>query len=394
MRCLWLTLVDPEPRHNGQLIYSGGLIEGTAQAGVDIHVVGLAREGRVRAFGARQEGVTWWLTPGPFRPRWRSLLSPLPHMASRAESQHLRDILRERLQEHWDAIVFDGISTAWALDLIRRYRAGRGRDVRLVYLSHNHEVSLRDAVARSHPRALMRLALRADTWKVARLERRLIAAVDVMTAITEEDGALYARQWPGLPIEILPPGYDGPVLRQRRIEGSLPRRAVVVGSFEWIAKQLNLQEFVAIADPLFAAAGAQLQVVGNGDPRFLDRLRSTALATEFTGKVQDVAPFMRQARVAIVPELHGGGFKLKVLDYVFGRMPILALDGSVAGTPLQPGRGILYFRDHLALARGALRLLDDCERLNTLQEQAYDQCRESFHWAERGRRLQTMLAAA
>ncbi len=395
MRCLWLTLVDPEPRHNGQLLYSGGLIEGAAAAGIEIHVLGLAREGQDRPFGARQGNVTWWLAPGGFRPRWRSLLSPLPHMASRVHNHRLREILLERLDEEWGAIVFDGISAGWALDLVqRRLGGGRRRRPRLIYVSHNHEVSLRDEVARSHPLAPMRLVLRSDTWKVARLERRMIGAMDAMTAITEEDRALYAREWPGMPIEIVPPGYDGPALEERTIENDLPRRAVVVGSFDWIAKQLNLEEFVAIADPLFAAAGAELQVVGNGDRRFLDRLRATSLATEFTGRVEDVTPYMRQARIAIVPERHGGGFKLKVLDYVFGRMPILALDGSVAGTPLQAGQGILYFRDHLALARGALRIIDDCDRLNALQRQAYEQCRENFRWADRGRRLHDMLAAA
>ena len=33
MRCLWLTLADPEPQHNGQYVYSGGLIDSVAATG-------------------------------------------------------------------------------------------------------------------------------------------------------------------------------------------------------------------------------------------------------------------------------------------------------------------------------------------------------------------------
>ena len=33
MRCLWVTAADPEPRHNGQYVYSGGLIDSLAAAG-------------------------------------------------------------------------------------------------------------------------------------------------------------------------------------------------------------------------------------------------------------------------------------------------------------------------------------------------------------------------
>src|SRR3979411_2157894 len=42
-RCLWLTLADPEPRHNGQYVYSGGLIDAVAEAGGTAEVLGLGR---------------------------------------------------------------------------------------------------------------------------------------------------------------------------------------------------------------------------------------------------------------------------------------------------------------------------------------------------------------
>ena len=43
MHCLWLTLADPDPATNGQLIYSKGLIEAARDAGATLRVIGLAR---------------------------------------------------------------------------------------------------------------------------------------------------------------------------------------------------------------------------------------------------------------------------------------------------------------------------------------------------------------
>ena len=43
MQCLWLTLADPDPATNGQLIYSKGLIEAARDAGAMLRVLGLAR---------------------------------------------------------------------------------------------------------------------------------------------------------------------------------------------------------------------------------------------------------------------------------------------------------------------------------------------------------------
>lgn len=393
MRCLWLTLIDPEPRHNGQLVYSGGLIEGAGEADMDVHIVGMGRPGQVRRYGQKIGNRTWWLADDRLRPRLVSLASSLPHMASRARSETLRKILVERLLEPWDAVVFDGISAGWALDIVRRrYRHDPARP-KIVYISHNHERSVRDEVANSHPIGPMRMALRMDTKKVGTLEKRLIDAADLVTAITDEDRQRYLEDRPDMQIAVLAPGYSGQKVEHRAIDQSLPRRAVIVGSFDWIAKQLNLSEFISVADPLFAAAGAQLQIVGNGDPGFIRRMRRDVLATEFTGTVKDVFAFMRQSRLALVPERHGGGFKLKVLDYVFGRMPILAINGSVAGMPLKDRENILYFRNPLALARGVLQVIDDFAQLNRIQDSAFAVCRDRFSWRQRGEELRRLVAA-
>src|SRR4051795_10573884 len=81
VRCLWLTLADPEPRHNGQYIYSGGLIDSVAATGSEIEVLGLRRPDSPRSNGARDEHVVWWLPGAPLDPlqsRWGSLASHLP----------------------------------------------------------------------------------------------------------------------------------------------------------------------------------------------------------------------------------------------------------------------------------------------------------------------------
>lgn len=393
MRCLWLTWANPEPRHSGQFLYTGGMIEAVAGAGAAVEVLGLARPGDEASPGSSDGTVRWWLAKHESRPGWASLLSLLPRIAHRSGTRALRGMLDGLLDEQWDIIVLDGISAGWALNqILRRYR-GQARRPKLVYVSHNHEESLRPQVAREQANLLKRLVLRLDAAKVGILERAMVDAADLVTAITEEDRQLYLRRCPTCRVEVVTPGYDGPRTDQREITASLPRRAIIVGSFDWIAKRMNLEEFVAVADPLFAAQGAELQVVGSADEAFLRRLRRKAVATRFTGRVEDVDPYMQQARVALVPERHGGGFKLKVLDYVFNRMPILALDGSVAGMPLQQEDSILYYPDYEALARGVLRVIDDCERLNHLQDRAFATCRNAFDWASRGRQLMSAVAA-
>jgi len=100
MRCLWLTLADPEPRHNGQYVYSGGLIDSVAATGSEIEVLGLRRPESRRSNGTRDEHVVWWLPGDPLDPlhsQWASLASWLPHIAYRCRTPAMRRVLRDLL---------------------------------------------------------------------------------------------------------------------------------------------------------------------------------------------------------------------------------------------------------------------------------------------------------
>jgi glycosyltransferase involved in cell wall biosynthesis len=391
---LWLTLADPDPPHNGQYVYSAGLISAFTAAGGRLVVLGLQRPGSRREDGLQEGSVAWRLAPHRHRSHWHSLWAALPHMAQRCLTSEMQAILRHELtRDEFDVVVFDSLSAAWALDpVLERYRGRRWP--RLVYVSHNHETSLRWALVAEQTARARRLIHRLDAHKVSQLERRLIAAADLVTAITPEDAACYRRDWPGKRIEVLTPGYAGRTVAARSICAELPRRAIIVGSFDWIAKKMNLEEFVRVADPIFAARGIELQVVGAGDCTLFDRLERDTTATRCMGTVERVEDYMKDARLAIVPERNGGGFKLKVLEYVFNRMPIAALSGSTAGTPLRDRESVLFYGDQGSLAAGVADAMDDLDRLNGLQDRAFAACCGAFDWDRRGRSLARWIEAA
>ena len=101
------------------------------------------------------------------------------------------------------------------------------------------------------------------------------------------------------------------------------------------------------------------------------RLRRRFPSVDFVGLVDDVRPYMRQARLALVPDLLGG-FKLKGLDYVFNRLPILAMRIALPGMPLEDGTNIGLFDSHAALADGVVDADRQFPELNARQAAAYD----------------------
>jgi hypothetical protein len=124
-------------------------------------------------------------------------------------------------------------------------------------------------------------------------------------------------------------------------------------------------------------------VVGNVADPLKDK--NYLRATRFLGFVEDLEPIFRSVRIGIVAERTGGGFKLKTLDYIFSRVPIAAIRGSIAGLPLTPG---FYYLSFESMPEHAVAgIIDDIERLNSLQQAAYKKCESGFDWSDRGRTL-------
>ncbi len=89
-------------------------------------------------------------------------------------------------------------------------------------------------------------------------------------------------------------------------------------------KRVSLEAFLVAGAAILAEADVGLQIVGEVETAYLERLRRRFPSVEFVGPVPDVQSYMAGARLALVPDLLGG-FKLKGLDYVFNRLPILAM---------------------------------------------------------------------
>ncbi|PKN82791.1 MAG: hypothetical protein CVU47_01795 [Chloroflexi bacterium HGW-Chloroflexi-9] len=393
MRVLWLTREAPyPPRYGGDYLYSSRLIEALAAAGVDVHVLCSPGGGLGPDVQCREPSVTWKVVaPPPLRPAWRSLLTPLPNIAARQVAEAMRQRAMALVaQGGWDAVCLDHIGMGWLLPHLERARTGR-RPL-LVYIAHNHEKTVRAQLAREAPGGLpRRLALRLDAWKAGRLEDALVRRSDLVIANTEVDEALYRREHPGVAAVVVKPAYEGPVLDPLPPEAK-PRRVVLVGSFGWLAKQLNLDAFLDEAAPRLAAAGVELVVAGAMPLDYERAVSARFPSVRLTGAGEDLTPHLREARAGVVPEHVGGGFKHKALQYVFCRVPILALSGSVAGTPLVPGRSILEYADMRALVDGILGVVDDAPRLTAVEAAAFEACRDGFRWADRGVTLRDAFA--
>jgi len=387
LQCLWLTRMDPVPSDAGDLTYSFHLLSSLRDAGAQVTVLAMRRTGD-SARSANEGGIEWVFVPlkkgGDIGGRLavQSLFSRLPNVATQYNTASFRRALRAQMAKDWDTIVIDHLGMGWVWSAVEAYRV-RKSDIVSVFIAHQCEGEVRRGMASNFRGNIVRkIGLGIDAVKAGRLERKLVRQSDLVSAITEEDLHCFGALDKTI---LLTPGYAGLRVACCKINNTTPRRALILGNAIWLAKQMNLIEFITAADELFHERQIELWVVGKVPNRF--QARNRFRATRFLGYVKDLGPIFRGVRIGIVAERTGGGFKLKTLDYIFNRVPIAAIRGGIAGLPLTPGLHYLSFESMWELARGVAAVIDDTERLNSLQQTAYEKCNTAFDWSDRGRTL-------
>jgi polysaccharide biosynthesis protein PslH len=383
---LWLGRTMPVPLDAGDRIYSAQLASAVARQGANVVFLGLEnpddRRGTLAQLDPR---VQWSVVPGGPNPRLLALRSRLPMVGARFSTKSYRRIIAQILRaSDYDAVVFDQYGMSWAVSCVQQ--VARNRPV-LVHVSHDFETRVTDQIARNFTGdRLRRFLLRENARKTRLAEEYLARSTNLLVTLTEEDRTAFNAINPSLDCIILPPGYAAAKLPTRSLNESVPRRAIIVGSFTWIAKQMNLERLLEAAS-ILERNRIELHIIGSVPEPLLSRLRSRFPWVVFRGFVDDLSAEFLKARVALVPEEIGGGFKLKILDYIFSRVPVAALGVALNGIPHQLQSHFMIGNDIQELLATVVTAIDDVDRLDRMQRHAFKLAESMFDWDANGRRL-------
>jgi glycosyltransferase involved in cell wall biosynthesis len=369
---------------SGHLIYSNGLLCGLLESGAEGVLVANHRpEAGHNPFSA----LTIRAVPPQKKLRALSLLTRYHSDSFRIQSKAFAAALVDAMNSNPAFVVIDYFAMGWVLPIVKKWMQSSGKKPILVYVSHNFESTLRSQVAASMKNPLMRAVLQLDASKAARLERELVADCDLLVVNTDEDGAKYREMAPGKTILTLTPAYDGEIVETRALTTDVPRRVIIVGAFDWIAKQSNLQRFLEAAEQGFKKARVDVLVVGRAPESFMAAMSSRFDFCKFTGRVDDVKPYLSGGRIGVMPDEVGGGFKHKYLYYVFAGLPVATIRSQIAGLPIDPDRDFITRETMDELVDAIVKRIDNLPELNAMRERSWSQCASAFRWRDRGVQL-------
>ena len=368
---------------DGAKIYSNGLIRAFLETKSEGVLIGLGASTNYPAVA----GLTVRAFTPAKRNRVLSLLTRLQSDAFCLRNADLAYCVDKELDTGPDVVVIDYFAMGWLLPQIKAKIKTLSRRPVIVYVAHNHEPSVRRLVAANEKNPLKRILMRIDAEKAVRLDRSLVQTADIITAITTEDREKYLADAPGKTCIVLTPGYDEVIVPTRPITIAMPRRVIITGSFDWVAKKTALRRFLNAAQNAFIRANIELIVVGRGNPADIEQFRRLYPFAHFTGKVCDVRPYMTDARIGIMPDEVGGGFKLKYLCYIFSGVAIATIRSQAVGLPLDMAKDLISANTICELVDAIVATIDDVEALEKMRQTCWNACVHEFNWKTRGQHL-------
>lgn len=380
MKILMVTRQYPWPADAGDLLYTKDLIEGLARR-EDLELTvyyGTSQENVVQDSSlkvnnvmsdVKKTGAIWSV----FSKYPKAIYTSL----SGCDVDNIAKILKT---EKYDFLLLNETSTSRVIYELPRLLEGCEYP-QVVYISHNVDYILRPHAAKEESSLIKRILMMYDAYKYKKSEMYMIEQCDLMTAISDMDRLQYQSDFPSKLILELPPGYTGESISERSITSAVPKLIVLVGSFLWHVKKKNLLEILDRFSSIHNS-GVKLRIAGRMDQELYEYCIKEYPTVEYVPNFTDLSDVLCDARMALVLERIGGGFKLKTLDYVFHRVPIVAYEQAISGSGFTVDD--CYIVDSLDAAyETVINNIDLLDILNMKQNKAYEKAISSFSWDDR-----------
>jgi len=124
--------------------------------------------------------------------------------------------------------------------------------------------------------------------------------------------------------------------------------------------------------------GVTFNIVGGEPPAEVRRLAAPNVVV--TGEVADVRPYVHAAAAVVVPMRMGGGTRLKVLEALAMRKPVVSTALGCEGLDVVNGEHLIVADEPAAFAESVLRVLSDRRLADRLGAQGYALARQSYRW--------------
>ena len=292
---------------------------------------------------------------------------PVAQIRSRAIAQRVR-------AADWDLL------EAHTLPMMRYVSGARPS----VFDAHDVMTDVTKTIRKVDSRQAMRPMWGFETLKTRRFEGAAVRRATAVTVPSDRDAELVERMG-ARRVVVVPNGVDlDATPHHLPPSGS---RLTFVAYFAW---RPNVEAALELCDEILPRVrarvpSASLTLVGADAPAELAARAGPGV--ELTGRVDDVLPHLRAARVAVMPLRAGGGTRLKVLEALASGVPVVATPFAVMGLEVRHGVNALIAEAPRDLAELAVSVIESDQLAVSLSRAGRELVQQRYGWSAVARPL-------
>jgi glycosyltransferase involved in cell wall biosynthesis len=211
---------------------------------------------------------------------------------------------------------------------------------------------------------------------------------DVMLATSERDKEQIRGHVPQKPVFVVPNGVDVGYFVPAKGSTPEPHSLVFTGVMNYFPNDHGILYFLDRVFPLILRQlpDVRITIVGSNPSRRLQRHSSGNVT--ITGYVPDVRPYMARSSIYVIPLLVGGGTRLKALEAMAMKIPIVSTTIGVEGINIRDGESVLCADTPERFAQSVVRLCKDDHLRQQIAETAFRIALAEYSWSAVGRTLE------
>lgn len=216
--------------------------------------------------------------------------------------------------------------------------------------------------------------------KVFREEIEVLNKQNLLLATSKEDLKILKRDVTDVPAYVVPNGVDTSFFTPSSFTPE-PWSLVFTGMMGYTPNNDGILWFLDEIFPLILdeIPQAKIYIVGNKPTEELKRRQSDQIIV--TGFVDDVRPYVWKSGVFVVPLRMGSGTRLKVVEALAMKKPVVSTSIGCEGIEVEHGKSILVQDDPKMFAEEVVTLLRDRERCEQLARQGYELVTDTYDWS-------------
>jgi glycosyltransferase involved in cell wall biosynthesis len=205
----------------------------------------------------------------------------------------------------------------------------------IVLNHHNIESQMMRRRYEKEKNGLYKIYFYRESSKIGRYERDVCGKCAVNLVVSDLDGSRLKENAGNIRFAVIPNGVDIEYFHPQKPIGECREGLIFAGAMDWYPNREAVRFFIKEIWPKLREdkPGRPITFIGRNPPwELLEAAKNSAI--HVPGFVDDVRPYLDDAEIYICPIRDGGGTRLKILDALAMRKPLVATGMAVEGLDL------------------------------------------------------------